>query len=198
MATSYLPDVPQEYVTVDRAKVERQQVNVADVYQTMGAFLGGYLVNYFNRFGRQWQVYVQAEGSYRTDAANVGQFYVKNTKGDPVPLSAFIDMQPAYGPEFTQRYNLYRCTQLNVTANPGFSSLQAMKALEEVFASKMPKTMGYDYLGMSYQEKVAQQGVSPTVIFGLSLLFVFLILATPILALAATIACSAARISGRR
>jgi len=139
--------------------------------------MGGLFVNYFNRFGRQWRVYVQAEGTYRTDAENVGQFFVKNTKGDPVPLSAFINTTPAYGPEFTQRYNLYRCTQLNITTNPGFSSLQAMKALEEVFASKMPKSMGYDYLGMSYQEKVAQQGVSPSVIFGLSLLFVFLILA---------------------
>src|SRR6185312_4543169 len=70
--SSYLPDVPQQYVEVDRAKVERQQVNVADVYQTMGAFLGGYLVNYFNRFGRQWQVYVEAEGNYRTDINALG------------------------------------------------------------------------------------------------------------------------------
>src|SRR6516162_7625177 len=81
------------------------------------------------------------------------------------------------GPEFTQRYNLYRCTQLNVTANPGFSSLQVMKALEDVFDSKMRKTMGYDYLGMSFQEKLAQKGVPAAAIFGLSLLFVFLILA---------------------
>jgi HAE1 family hydrophobic/amphiphilic exporter-1 len=139
--------------------------------------MGGYFVNYFNRFGRQWQVYVQAEGNFRTDAQNLGQFFVRNTKDNPVPLSAFIDIQPAYGPEFTQRYNLYRCAQLNVTAKPGFSSFQVMNALEEVFASKMPKTMGYDYLGMSFQEKQAQKGVPPAVIFGLSLLFVFLILA---------------------
>jgi HAE1 family hydrophobic/amphiphilic exporter-1 len=139
--------------------------------------MGGLFVNYFNRFGRQWQVYVQAEGNFRTDAQNLGQFFVRNTKDNPVPLSAFIDIQRAYGPEFTQRYNLYRCTQLNVTAKSGFSSFQVMKALEDVFASKMPKTMGYDYLGMSFQEKQAQQGVPPAVIFGLSLLFVFLILA---------------------
>src|SRR6185312_15685428 len=86
--SSYLPDVPQQYVEVDRAKVERQQVNVADVYQTMGAFLGGYLVNYFNRFGRQWQVYVEAEGNYRTDINALGRFYVANTSGGMVPLSA--------------------------------------------------------------------------------------------------------------
>ena len=177
ITTTFIPAVPQVYAHVDRDKVLKQGVELSNVYKTLQTFMGGLFVNYFNRFGRQWQVYVQAEGTYRTDAGNIGQFFVKNTKGDPVPMSAFVNMEPAYGPEFTQRYNLYRCTQLNVTANPGFTSLQAMKALEEVFASKMPTTMGYDYLGMSYQEKVAQQGVSPSVIFGLSLLFVFLILA---------------------
>jgi len=139
--------------------------------------MGGLFVNYFNRFGRQWQVYLQAEGDYRTDAQNLGQFYVKNNNGTPVPLGAFIDIERASGPEFTMRYNLYRCAQLNVTAKPGVSSLQAMKALEEVFAATMPAGMGYDYQGMSYQEKVAQQGVPPALIFGLSLLLVFLILA---------------------
>jgi hydrophobic/amphiphilic exporter-1 (mainly G- bacteria), HAE1 family len=83
----------------------------------------------------------------------------------------------AYGPEFTMRYNLYRCVQLNVTAKPGVSSLQAMKALEEVFDATMPAGMGYDDLGMFYQKKAAQQGVPPAIIFGLSLLLVFLILA---------------------
>jgi hydrophobic/amphiphilic exporter-1 (mainly G- bacteria), HAE1 family len=177
ITTTFTPAVPQVFVKVDRDKVLKQGIELSNVYKTLQTFMGGLFVNYFNRFGRQWQVYVQAEGTYRTDAGNLGQFFVRNTKGDSVPLSAFIDIKRAYGPEFTQRYNLYRCTQLNVTANPGFSSLQAMKALEDVFASKMPTTMGYDYLGMSFQEKLAQKGVSPAVIFGLSLLFVFLILA---------------------
>jgi hydrophobic/amphiphilic exporter-1 (mainly G- bacteria), HAE1 family len=177
ITTTFIPAVPQIFVRVDRDKVLKQGVELSNVYKTLQTFMGGLFVNYFNRFGRQWQVYVQAEGAYRTDAANLGQFFVRNTKGDPVPLSAFIDIERAYGPEFTQRYNLYRCTQLNVTANPGFSSLEVMKALEEVFAGTMPKTMGYDYLGMSFQEKLAQKGVPPAVIFGLSLLFVFLILA---------------------
>ena len=177
VTTTFTPAVPQIFVHVDRDKVLKQGVELSNVYKTLQTFMGGLFVNYFNRFGRQWQVYVQAEGAYRTDAENLGQFFVRNTKGDSVPLSAFIDIERAYGPEFTQRYNLFRCTQLNVTANPGFSSLQVMKALEDVFASKMPKTMGYDYLGMSFQEKLAQKGVPPAVIFGLSLLFVFLILA---------------------
>ena len=177
ITTTFTPAVPQVFVNVDRDKVLKQGVELSNVYKTLQTFMGGYFVNYFNRFGRQWQVYVQAEGNFRTDAQNLGQFFVRNNKDNPVPLSAFIDIQPAYGPEFTQRYNLYRCTQLNVTANPGFSSFQVMKALEEVFASKMPNTMGYDYLGMSFQEKQAQKGVPPAVIFGLSLLFVFLILA---------------------
>jgi len=96
--------------------------------------MGGVLVNYFNQFGRQWQVYVQAEGDYRTKAENVGQFYVTNDAGQPVPMSALTTVKPSAGPEFTMRYNLFRCVQLNGNAAPGYSSSQAMKALEEVFA----------------------------------------------------------------
>jgi HAE1 family hydrophobic/amphiphilic exporter-1 len=139
--------------------------------------MGGLLINYFNRFGRQWQVYVQAEGDYRTRAENLGQFYVTNEGGQPVPLSTLTTIKPSTGPEFTLRYNLYRCAQINGGAAPGYSSGQAMKALEEVFTQTMPPEMGYDYMGMSYQEKKAAEGVSPAVIFGMSLLFVFLILA---------------------
>jgi hydrophobic/amphiphilic exporter-1 (mainly G- bacteria), HAE1 family len=175
--TTYAPHVPQVYVDVDRAKVMRQGVNIGDVYETMQTFMGGYLVNYFNRFGRQWQVYVEAEGDYRTKAENVGQFYVSNTKGTSVPLSAVADVKSISGPEFTIRYNEYEAAQLNVSAAPGYSSGQVTKALEEVFAQTMPREMGYDWLGMSYQEQKASQGVPASAIFALSLLFVFLILA---------------------
>ena len=150
---------------------------INDVYRTIQAFMGGLFVNYFNRFGRQWQVYIEAEGEYRTKAENVGQFYVRNNKGEMVPLSALTKFESRPGPEFTMRYNLYRSAQLNGSAAPGYSSAQAMKALEEVFAQTMPREMGYDYMGMSFQEKKAQEGVPPSVIFGFSLLFVFLILA---------------------
>jgi HAE1 family hydrophobic/amphiphilic exporter-1 len=175
--TTALPSVPQVYVDVDRPKVIAQGVQLSDVYKTMQTFMGGVLVNYFNRFGRQWQVYVQAEGDYRTRAENVGQFYVANDAGQPVPMSALTTIKPKTGPEFTLRYNLYRCVQINGGAAPGYSSAQAIKALEETFAETMPSEMGYDYMGMSYQEKKAAEGVPPAVIFGMSLLFVFLILA---------------------
>jgi HAE1 family hydrophobic/amphiphilic exporter-1 len=177
ISTTALPSIPQVYVDVDRPRVLAQGVQIADVYKTMQMFMGGVLVNYFNRFGRQWQVYVQAEGDYRTRAENVGQFYVTNDAGQPVPMSALTRIKSNTGPEFTMRYNLYRCAQINGSAAPGYSSGQAMKALEEVFTETMPAEMGYDYLGMSFQEKKATQGVSSSVIFGMSLLFVFLILA---------------------
>src|SRR5260370_39701384 len=143
----------------------------------MQTFMGGVFVNYFNRFGRQWQVYIEAEGEYRTKAENVGQFYVRNSKGEMVPLSALTKFESQPGPEFTMRYNMYRSAQLNGSAAPGYSSAQAMTALEQVFDQTMPREMGYDYMAMSFQEKKAQEGVPPAVIFGFSLLFVFLILA---------------------
>ena len=177
LSTTYLPSVPQIYADVDRLKVVRQGVSVSDVYQTMQAFLGGYLVNYFNRFGRQWQVYVEAEGPFRQTTKDMNRFYVTNNRNQSVPLSAVVDTSPITGPEFTTRFNEYHAAQINVAAAPGFSSGQAMNALEETFAQTMPREMAYDYSGMSYQEKQATQGVPPAVIFGLSLLFVFLILA---------------------
>ncbi len=172
-----LLDVPQVYVDVNRDQVLQQGVNLQDVYQTMQCFMGGAFVNYFNRFGRQWQVYVQAEGDYRTQAQNLGQFYVLNTSNNMVPLAAVTSVKSIIGPEFTMRYNLYQAAQINASTKPGVSSAQAMKALEEVFKETMPTGMGYDYLGMSFQEKLAQEGVSPIVIFGFSFLCVFLILA---------------------
>src|SRR5467141_462748 len=176
-ASTLLPSVPQQFVDVDRDKVIKQGVSVSDVYKTIQVFMGGYFVNYFNRFGRQWQVYVESEVENRNKAENVGQFYVRNSHGDNVPLSALTKIEPRSGPEFTLRYNEYRSAQINGSAAPGYSSAQAMKALEETFAQTMPAEMGYDYMGMSFQEKVAQQGVPAWVVFGFSLLFVFLVLA---------------------
>src|SRR3989441_4538789 len=107
---------------------------------------------------------------------NLGQLCVRNSGGDRVPLSALTRFESRSGPEFTMRYNEYRSAQINGSAAPGYSSDQATAALEEIFAQTMPAEMGYDYIGMSFQEKKAQQGVPPAAIFGLSLLFVFLIL----------------------
>jgi HAE1 family hydrophobic/amphiphilic exporter-1 len=175
--TTALPSVPQLSVKVDRDKVLKQGLALSDVYQTLQAFMGGAFINFFNRFGRVWQIYVQAEGSFRTRADNVGKFYVRNNTGQMVPLSAVTTIERRLGPEFTMHYNLYNCIQINGNTKPGYSSEQAMKALEEVFAQTMPHEMGFDYMGMSFQEQKAQQGVSPAVIFGFSILFVFLILA---------------------
>ena len=177
LSTTFLPSVPQKFVDVDRDKVLKQGVNLTDVYRTIQAFMGGYFINYFNRFGRQWQVYVEAESEDRASADNVGRFYVRNSKGESVPLSTLTTVKSQLGPEFTMRFDEYRCAQINGSAAPGFSADQASAALEDVFRQTMPREMGFDYSGISFLEQKARQGVPPAVIFGLSLLFVFLILA---------------------
>jgi len=177
LMTTALPNVPQLFIEVDRAKALSEGVDLTEVYRTMQTFLGGYFVNYFNRFGRQWQVYVEAENQYRAKAENVGLFYVRNSKGESVPLSTLTRIESRTGPEFVMHYYEYSSAQINGSAAPGYSSAQVTRALEEVFAQTMPSGMGFDYLGMSFQEQKAAQGISPVMIFGLSLVFVFLILA---------------------
>ncbi|MGB7556049.1 MAG: efflux RND transporter permease subunit [Candidatus Korobacteraceae bacterium] len=169
--------VPQVGVKVDNAKVMTQQIQLSNLYDTIQTFMGGALINYFNRFGLQWQVYVQADGDYRTKASNLGKFYVRNLAGDMVPLSTLTSTYPRSGAEFVMRYNLFNCVQINASAAPGYSSGQVMAALEDVFQKTMPSQMGFDYSGMSYQEQKAAQGVSPAVIFGLAFFVVFLIMA---------------------
>jgi multidrug efflux pump len=167
--------VPQVFADVDRDKVLRQGVALGDVYQTMQAFLGGLYVNQFNRFGRQWRVFLQAEGEDRVQPDQVGQFYVRNDSGTMVPLAALQTMQPAFGPQFTTRFNVYRAAQVTGAAAPGYSSGQAMAALEAVARETLPSSMGYDWSDLSYQEK--QASGTTLSYFALSLVFVFLILA---------------------
>jgi HAE1 family hydrophobic/amphiphilic exporter-1 len=175
--TTALFGVPQVGVKVDNAKAMTQQIPLSQLYQTLQTFMGGSLINYFNRFGLQWQVYVQADGDYRTKASNLGKFYVRNVSGEMVPLSTLTETYPRSGAEFVMRYNLFNCVQINASAAPGYSSAQAMAALEEVFHKTMPNQMGFDYMGMSYQEQKAAQGVQPSTIFGLAFFVVFLIMA---------------------
>jgi multidrug efflux pump len=175
--TTLLPSVPQYFAEVDRDKVLKQGIPLSSVYQALQAFLGGAFINYFNQYGRVWQVYVQAEGEFRTQADNVGRFYVRNAAGQPVPLSTLVRMRQVNGPEFTMRFNEYRAAQINGVLAPGFSTRQGMRALEEVFAQTMPRDMGFDYSGMSFQERAAEQGIPPAAVFGFSLLVVFLLLA---------------------
>jgi hydrophobic/amphiphilic exporter-1 (mainly G- bacteria), HAE1 family len=177
LQSTFNADVPQRFVAVDRDRVLKQGVELSSVYQTIQTFMGGAFINYFNRFGRQWQVYVQAEGPFRTEGKNLGEFYVRSTAGEAVPLASLTSIRDTSGPEFTQRFNLYRSAQINAFAQGDHSSAEVMKALEETFKETMPPEMGYAYMGMSFQEKQAAQGVPASAIFALSLLFVFLILA---------------------
>jgi hydrophobic/amphiphilic exporter-1 (mainly G- bacteria), HAE1 family len=175
--TTALFGVPQVGIKVDNAKAMTEQIELSSLYETIQTFMGGALINYFNRFGLQWQVYVQADGDFRTQAENVGKFYVRNAAGGMVPLSTLTSTDSRLGAEFIMRYNLFNCVQINASAAPGYSSGQAMAALEDVFHKSMPGEMGFDYMGMSYQEQKAAQGVSPATIFGLAFFVVFLIMA---------------------
>jgi hydrophobic/amphiphilic exporter-1 (mainly G- bacteria), HAE1 family len=174
---AYLPAVPQIYAAVDKEKVVQQQVQLSDVYATMQTFMGGYLANYFNRFGRQWQTYVEAESDTRSKIENINQFYVRSANGGQVPLATLINIKKINGPEFIFRFNEYNAVQITIVGTPGFSSGQVMKALEDTFHQTMPLDMGFDYSGMSYQENKAAHGLPSWVVFALSILFVFLILA---------------------
>jgi len=177
ISTTFVPSVPQQFINVDRDKVLKQGVSLTDVYTTIQAYMGGQFINYYNNFGRTWQVYIESEAPYRSNTGSLSQFYVRNNQGEMVPLSALANFETRSGPEFTMRYNEYRSAQINASAAPGYSADQAMAALEDVFKQTMPREMGFDYMGMSYQEQKAKQGVPSWAIFGFSLLFVFLILA---------------------
>jgi len=173
--SSFRAAVPQVFVDVDRDKALKQGVPVAEIYQTLQAFLGGVFVNQFNRFGRQWRVYLQGEGEERTSPDDVGQFYVRNNDGNMVPLSAITTLRRTAGPEYTQRFNLFRAAQVVGSAAPGYSSGQALDALEQVAAQTLPREMGFDWADLSYQEKKAEGTAGK--VFMLSIVFVFLILA---------------------
>jgi hydrophobic/amphiphilic exporter-1 (mainly G- bacteria), HAE1 family len=167
--------VPQVYVDVDRDKALKQGVPVADVYQSLQTFLGGTYVNQFNRFGRQWRVFMQADAKERVNPEDIGRFFVRNNDGKMVPLAAVTTIRRTAGPEYTQRFNLYRAAQVTGSAAPGYSSGQAMAALEDVAAKALPREIGFDWSDLSYQERKASGTTGP--IFALSLVFVFLILA---------------------
>jgi HAE1 family hydrophobic/amphiphilic exporter-1 len=175
VSSPFSANVPQVYVDVDREKVLRQGVVLGDVYQTMQTFLGGLFVNQFNRFGRQWRVFLQAEGEERTSPDQVAQFYVRNNTGEMVPLSALQTMRQTFGPQFTNRFNIYRAAQVTGSAAPGYSSGQALAAIDEVAAATLSPSFSYDWSDLSYQERRAAGTTKLT--FILSLTFVFLILA---------------------
>ncbi len=175
LITTFRPSVPQLYVDVDQDRVLKQGLQFGEVYQTLQAFLGGAYINQFNRFGRQWKVYLQAEPEYRVSADKINNFYVRNSKGEMAPLSTLVTIKRVSGPEYTNRFNLFRSIQINGAPAPGYSSGQAMAAMEQTADEVLPNGMGYAWSDMSYQEKKAAGGQAA--VFSMSILFVFLILA---------------------
>jgi len=175
LVSPFRPSVPQLFVDVAQDRVLKQGLQFGEVYQTLQAFLGGAYVNQFNRFGRQWKVYLQAEPEYRTSADKINNFYVRSSKGEMTPLGSLVTIKRVSGPEYTNRFNLFRSIQINGSPAPGYSSGQAMAAMEEIAAQVLPSGMSYEWSDMSYQEKKASGGQA--MVFGMSLLLVFLILA---------------------
>ena len=173
--STFRTNVPQIYLDVDRDKVFKMGLSLQDVNAAIGAAFGASYINDFNRFGRQYKVFIQAEGEYRTDPKDLNKIFVRTADGDMVPLSALATVERRTGPEFTNRFNLYRAAELGGGPAPGYSSDQALTALEEVAAQVLPRDMGYEWAYMSYQEKKAAG--SGSIVFLMALVFVFLILA---------------------
>lgn len=173
--TTFRANVPQRYLDINRDKTLKAGISLNDMYSTVGAFLGGAYINDFNRFGRLYKAYIQAEPEYRVNEKGINAFFIKNKDGNSVPLSAFISVKNIQGPDYTNRFNLYRAVELTGGPADGYTSAQVMNALEEVASEVLPADMGYAWSNMSYQEKKASG--SGAIVFVFSLIFVFLILA---------------------
>jgi HAE1 family hydrophobic/amphiphilic exporter-1 len=172
--TLFNPDVPQAFIKVDREKLLKQGVEPNELYGTLQAFMGGAYINDFNRFGRQWKVYLSAESDYRSDATDIENFFVRSREGKMVPLSSLTQTLPSGGPDYTTRFNLFRSIEVSGRPAPGYSSGDALRAIEEVSAQVLPSDYGIAFNNLSYQEKNSPSS-APT--FAFALVFVFLILA---------------------
>jgi len=172
--TTFQAGVPQKYIEINKDKVLKAGISLSDMYTTVGAFLGGAYINDFNKFGRLYKAYIQAEPEYRQNQEQASLFFLRNRYGESVPLAAFIEIKDVSGPEFTNRYNLYRAVELTGSPAKGYSSADALNALEEVAAEVLPAGMGYEWSNMSFQEKKASG--TGSIVFVFSLIFVFLIL----------------------
>ena len=174
-ASLYRASVPQIFMDIDKPKALKLGVSLSDINTSIGAFLGGAYVNDFNRFGRLYKIYVQAEPEYRDSEDGIRSFYVRNNQGDMVPLSTLVTTSRTQGAEFTNRFNLYRSAEVSGQPAAGYSSAQTLAALEEVAKQTLPVDMSYSWSNMSYQEKAAEG--TGSVVFIMALVFVFLILA---------------------
>jgi HAE1 family hydrophobic/amphiphilic exporter-1 len=175
VVSMFRANVPQLFARVDEDKALAAGVALNDINQTLASFLGGAYVNDFNRFGRLYKVYLQAEAEYRDKEDDIRSYYVRNRNGDMVSLGSLVTLSPTVGPEFTNRFNLYRSAELIGAPAPGYSSAQTLRALKDVAAQVLPSDMSYDWNAMSYQEEKAAG--SGAIVFFLGMLFVFLILA---------------------
>jgi HAE1 family hydrophobic/amphiphilic exporter-1 len=173
--TTYRSNVPQRYLDIDIDKALKMGVPLGELYSTVGAFLGGAYVSDFNRFGRLYKTFIQAEPEYRLNADKLNLFFIRNDKGENVPLATLITVREASGPDYTVRFNLLRSVELSGQPAPGYSSADALDALEEVAGEVLPQGVGYAWANMSYQEKMA--GGAGSIVFVFALVFVFLILA---------------------
>ena len=173
-----LPQVPQKSIAIDKEKCLAQGVNYAAANQLLQCFNGSSFVNYYTQFGQQWQVYMQAAGVSRANTEQIANFYVSNDRGDSVPLSTLVTIKDIADTEFVWRNNNYNAAMISVSPKEGYSSAQAMAAVEEVFAQTMDTTkFAMEYVDMSFQEKKVQDGLGLGAIFGLSAVFAFLIMA---------------------
>jgi HAE1 family hydrophobic/amphiphilic exporter-1 len=173
--TSFDPRYPQVKVDLDREKARKMGVPINEVFQALSASLGGSYVNDFNRFGRLYRVYVQADADYRRKPKDIGDIYVRSERTKSmIPLSTLVTITSESGTEVTNRFNLFRSVEINGVPGRGYTSGQALAALEDVFKQTMPKEMGFAFASLSYQEKVAPPA-GPT--FVLAIVFVFLLLA---------------------
>jgi HAE1 family hydrophobic/amphiphilic exporter-1 len=175
LRTTFNAGLPQIKLDIDREKAMKLGVPISSITNTLGTFLGGSYVNDFNRFGRQYKVYIQSEANYRVKPEDLNHIFVRNNNGGMVPVTTLVTAKKIVGPEITNRFNLYRAADVSGTPSEGYSSAQAMTALEEVAKEALPRDMGYGWTNMSYQEKKASG--SAGTIFLMALIFVFLILA---------------------
>ncbi len=173
--STYRSNVPQKYISIDKDKIQKLGLKLADATRPISAYLGGSYVNNFNRFGRQYRTYVQSESAYRMSPDDLKGYFVKDAKGSMIPVSTFATVIDTIGPDYTIRYNMYRAAEVNGTPAKGYSSSQALAALEETAKEVLPADMGYDWSNISYQEKQSE-GKGSTM-FLMALVFVFLILA---------------------
>jgi HAE1 family hydrophobic/amphiphilic exporter-1 len=173
--TFFTTHTPSYQVTLDKEKAKKLGVSVADVYGTMSTLLGSSYINDFNLYGRNFRVMAQADSSFRSSIEELGKFYVRNSQGSMIPLNSLVTTKVIESPSLISHYNIYRAIEINGSPKPGYSSGQAITALKEVAAKSLPVGYGYEFSGLSREEIAA--GDSTMIIFGISIIFVFLFLA---------------------